>query len=259
MAHRGRGADIYICRFKRYDRTKNVGCKHPTYKALQMNQQSRKYQVNRIETPLDKVDADWNKPFWQEVEALPIDQVVGDPPAHRPPTRAKLQYDDEAVYVIFQVEDRYVRAVAKEIHDNVCQDSCVEFFFTPGKDIAAGYFNLEVNAGGVPLLHFQTAPRQAQLLTEDEVRQIEIKSTQPRIIEPEITEPLTWTLEYRLPLAILEKYLPIAKPAPGVTWRANLYKCADATSGPHWLTWSPLDLPKPDFHVPQFFGTLQFQ
>jgi len=248
-----------IRRLKRYDTTKNIGCEHPTYKALQMNQQSHKYQVNRTETPLETVDANWNKNFWQEVEALSVDQVLGDPPAHRPPTHAKIQYDDDAIYVIFQVEDRYVRAVEKEIHGSICSDSCVEFFFTPGEDIAAGYFNLEVNAGGVPLLHFQTVPRQTQLLTEDEVRQIEIKSSQPKIIEPEITEPLTWTLEYRLPLAILEKYLPIAKPAPGVTWRANFYKCADATSHPHWLTWSPVNLPKPDFHVPVDFGLIIFE
>ncbi|MDA0991466.1 MAG: carbohydrate-binding family 9-like protein, partial [Verrucomicrobia bacterium] len=48
------------------------------------------------------------------------------------------------------------------------------------------------------------------------------------------------------------------RPAPGVSWRSNLYKCGDATSHPHWLTWSPIDRPKPDFHVPDQFGTLTF-
>jgi len=44
-----------------------------------------------------------------------------------------------------------------------------------------------------------------------------------------------------------------------VTWRANFYKCADSTSHPHWLTWSPVDHPTPHFHLPAFFGTLEFE
>ena len=53
--------------------------------------------------------------------------------------------------MIFRVEDRYVRAVSKNYHDSVCKDSCAEFFFTPGTDISAGYFNVEINCGGVML------------------------------------------------------------------------------------------------------------
>ena len=44
----------------------------------------------------------------------------------------------------------------------------------------------------------------------------------------------------------------------GQTWRANFYKCADASVFPHWLTWSRVGLPEPDFHQPAFFGTLEF-
>ena len=37
---------------------------------------------------------------------------------------------------------------------------------------------------------------------------------------------------------------------------ANFYKCADATALPHYLSWSPIDTPAPDFHRPEFFGEL---
>jgi hypothetical protein len=47
-------------------------------------------------------------------------------------------------------------------------------------------------------------------------------------------------------------------PAPGVRWRANFYKCAEHNSHPHWLMWAPIDFPKPNFHLPEFFGTLEF-
>ncbi len=74
-----------------------------------------------------------------------------------------------------------------------------------------------------------------------------------------IVEPVTWTAAYKIPIALLEKYSQVAYPGHKVEWRVNFYKCADATSHPHWLTWSPVDLPEPDFHQPQSFGVLQFQ
>ena len=88
---------------------------------------------------------------------------------------------------------------------------------------------------------------------------MEIATSLPKkVIDPEITDPVTWTLEYTIPYSLLENYHTIVKPAPGVHWRGNLYKCADRTSGQHWLTWSLVDEPRPDFHQPAFFGKLEF-
>ncbi|MFA5695554.1 MAG: carbohydrate-binding family 9-like protein, partial [Proteiniphilum sp.] len=41
--------------------------------------------------------------------------------------------------------------------------------------------------------------------------------------------------------------------------RANFYKCGDETAEPHYISWSPIDLPAPDFHAPQFFGLLEME
>ncbi len=38
--------------------------------------------------------------------------------------------------------------------------------------------------------------------------------------------------------------------------RGNFYKCASATSQPHYLSWAPIDTPEPDFHQPSFFGRI---
>ncbi len=170
-------------------------------------------------------------------------------------------YDDQALYVIFRVEDRYVLAVAKQHDDTVCRDSCVEFFFVPGMDIAKGYFNLEMNCGGTMLFHFQIIPRKDSIaLAADDLAKIQVAHTMPRRVETEITQPTTWVVEYRLPLDILPRYRKdIAAPGPGVTWRANFFKCADNSSHPHWLTWSKVERPQPDFHVPECFGTLLFE
>ena len=44
----------------------------------------------------------------------------------------------------------------------------------------------------------------------------------------------------------------------GRTMRANFYKCGDLLPRPHFLSWNAISLPRPDFHCPEFFGTLRF-
>ena len=184
---------------------------------------------------------------------------MGRRPRHFPAVQARLAWDPEAVRVIFRVKDRYVRAAASELHGPVWEDSCVEFFFTPETDIRHGYFNLEMNCGGVMLLRHQVIPRRDPVaLTAGECSLVQIAHSLPPRIDPEIADPIAWTVEYRLPIAILKPYAPVTAPAPGIQWRANFYKCADRSSHPHWLTWAPVDRPQPDFHVPECFGTLQF-
>jgi hypothetical protein len=221
---------------------------------------SYRYEVARVAEPI-QIDANWDKPAWRGIKPLEVSLYMGEKPAHQPKVQAKLAYDAENVYAIFRVEDQYVRAVAPKHQGAVCRDSCVEFFFAPGMDVSKGYFNLEMNCGGTMLLNFQTIPRKNMVpLTEEELASIEVAATQPRIVDPEIAEPTIWTVEYRLPVRIMDKYLPsAAKPAPGVQWRANFFKCADATSHPHWLTWAKVNRPRPDFHVPEDFGVIVFE
>jgi hypothetical protein len=216
------------------------------------------YKVHRL-TEAMNIDGNWDKPQWRNIVPLEIRNYMGEKPEFQPKTQAKLLYDDDNIYVIFRVEDQYVRAVAEEYHGPVWKDSCVEFFFTPEQDISLGYLNLEVNCGGTALLHYQKLPKQDVVEVDvADMEQIEIAHTLPKIINPEITEPVVWTLEYRLPLAIIRKYCRTTAPAPGVLWRANFYKCAEDNSHPHWLTWAVVDLPKPSFHQPEFFSTIEF-
>jgi hypothetical protein len=160
---------------------------------------------------------------------------------------------------MFQVADRYVRATAPAHQTDVFKDSCVEFFFAPGPDLSNGYFNLEMNCGGTMLFHFQKQPRKdSVVISEKEISQVTAVHSLPRFVDPEVQEPVTWSVAYRIPTVLLERYCEILTPASQVVWRVNFFKCADASSHPHWLAWSPADLSEPDFHQPQSFGMLQF-
>lgn len=219
------------------------------------------YRVARLTDPL-RIDANWDKPAWQRVPAGELRCFMGERPAHFPRTRFKMQYDDEALYVIFRVEDRWVRAVAQRHQDPVCTDSCVEFFFSPHHDPALGYYNLETNCGGVMLFHFQRSRHVGRVVVDArDLERIDVAHSLPRRVEPEIAEPTTWTVEYRLPFDAFARYCPepFAPPTSGDVWKGNCYKIADDTSHPHWLTWAPVAWPEPDFHRPEFFGRLEFE
>lgn len=217
------------------------------------------YTVNSLSGPVE-INSQWNKEPWSTIPALEVDKHMGEKPDYKPGVQAKVAYDQEAVYVIFQVKDRYVRCMVDEYQGPVSRDSCVEFFFTPGTDVSAGYFNLEVNCGGTAVFKFQKVAKDGQTkIPKSEFENIEIAHSLPRIVNPEKEGSLTWTVEYRLPIDILKKYYQVVPPAPGVEWKANFYKIASESSHPHYLTWSFVDNPEPKFHMPEFFGTLKFK
>ncbi len=218
-----------------------------------------KYKVQRISMQ-PEINAVWDKMPWNGIEPIQIKQFMGDKPEHFPFTQAKVAYDNTAIYVIFRVEDRYVKAVAGKNQGPVYLDSCVEFFFSPEDGIKEGYFNLEMNCGGNMLFHHQMEPRTRQtLISEEHIQQVEVAHTLPEIVNPEIVGDTTWIVEYRIPFSVLSNYHSFPTPEAGSVWRANFYKCADETSHPHWLTWAPIDFPRPNFHLPQYFGLLEFQ
>lgn len=216
------------------------------------------YMVSKLEATFP-FDSCWDKAPWQSIPSLVLSHHMGVRPGHFPKVKAKLAYNDEALFVIFRVADRYVCARKQGYQEMVCEDSCVEFFFTPGEDISAGYFNLEVNCGGTALFHHQKGRGLSDVpVSQADFSQVQLAHSLPKVVDPEISDPTTWVVEYCLPFSILAKYTPLKRPGPGAIWRANLYKCADKCSQPHWLTWAPVDLPKPDFHQPGYFGQLVF-
>jgi len=217
------------------------------------------YKVAKLTQPM-KIDGNWDKPQWRNVPALEIVNYMGTIPKFRPDVKAKMIYDENNLYVIFQVHDKFVRCLTKDINGPVWEDSCCEFFFAPDSVSPEKYFNLEMNCGGTPLLFYNLVPRkESKRLDIEDIKKIEIAHSLPQIIDPEMSDQVDWTLEYRIPIAMLKKYASVTHPRKGVEWRANFYKIAENNSNPHYITWSVIENDKPDFHKPNFFGTLRFE
>lgn len=217
------------------------------------------YHVSKLDQSM-VIDGNWEKTQWQGIEALNITNYMGAVPGFHPEVKAKIMYDNDNVYVIFQVKDKYVRCVTNKYNGPVFRDACVEFFFAPDSSAHESYFNLETNCGGTALMEYHRVPKiETKSIPVEDIKTIEMAHSLPEFIDPEMTDPVTWTLEYRIPLTLLEKHASITRPAKGVVWRANLYKIAENNSNPHYITWSVVKNDKPNFHLPQFFGKLLFE
>ncbi|MGH2565575.1 MAG: carbohydrate-binding family 9-like protein, partial [Ginsengibacter sp.] len=40
--------------------------------------------------------------------------------------------------------------------------------------------------------------------------------------------------------------------------KVNFYKCGDKLPKPHFLTWNTVETEDPDFHAPEYFGSMEF-
>jgi hypothetical protein len=222
-----------------------------------IGQQTYVYNVAKLNSPI-VIDADWNKTAWQGVDSIMLENRMGDLPDFVPITHVKMLYDDLNVYVIFKVQDRFVRIVTNEINGPVWEDACAEFFFSPDMAAPLKYFNLETTGGGTPLMCYNTFPLELHYLDTTDIQEIEMAHSLPELVPNEITDSVTWTLEYKVPLELLEKYANVTRPAPGINWMANFYKCASNNSNHHYYTWAKVVSPNPNFHLPQYFGKLVF-
>lgn len=216
----------------------------------------------RAAAKLPELTDGWNHPAWGVAETAQVSHFRPESSAHRPRVAVRLLHGRDGIRGIFHLDDRYVRSIRTNYGGEIWNDSCVECFLQPKTDF--GYFNLEMNAGGAHLCCFIEDPtripdgfKKFTPLPADIGGKIQVRSTLPQTVDPEISIPVEWELNFFLPFAVLEKYVgPLGKIA-GQNWRGNFYKCGDELSHPHWAAWSPVD--ELNFHLPRCFGTLQFE
>jgi hypothetical protein len=216
----------------------------------------------RLANPLPELGEGWDHPAWARAETAGVKNFRPESSGHNPRTSVRLLHGAGGIRGVFHVDDQYVRSIRTGFQDQVFKDSCVEFFVQPRTD--RGYFNLEMNAGGAHLCYFVEDPARTPAglkkftpLPPEHGREIQVRSSLPGTVDPEVREPLAWELNFFIPLAVLENYTGPLGGLSGQSWRGNFYKCAEDLSHPHWVSWSPVD--EFNFHLPRCFGTLHFE
>lgn len=169
------------------------------------------------------------------------------------PTTVTAAHDGMKLYLCFRVEGEQLRVMHTCDFDPVWQDSCVEFFMQrEGEDT---YRNFECNALGALLAAHRESRESFRRLTEEVKTVFRYSSIQHRYEgDRQLSD---WQLYLEIPKAAMG--FTAEESLSGQTIRANFYKCGDETAEPHYQSWSPIELPNPDFHAPQFFGSLELE
>lgn len=155
------------------------------------------------------------------------------------------------LYLRFCVQGNSLKASYDVDGSPVHEDSCVEFFVRHDCD-PAYYTNFEFNCIGTCDAAFRKSRTEKRPFTPEEYRQVKRLSSIKGGAFEEKHGFFGWTLIAIIPFSLMglnPQRLP--KKIYG-----NFYKCGDKTGYPHFLSWSPIDLPEPDFHCPQFFGEI---
>ena len=172
---------------------------------------------------------------------------------YHPLTAFSAAHSNNYIYVDFFTRCNYLRAVNYKNNSPVSQDSCVEFFLQlPDSE---EYWNFEFNCIGTALAARRTSRSDAEHFSPEKMARIKRYASAGNKPFREMEGLFSWELLVAIPFDLVGldgEHLPEAV-------AANFYKCADGSSLPHYLSWSPIPVEKPDFHRPEYFGELRFK
>ncbi len=210
----------------------------------------REYRILKTNCEIEFSDSE----FWNDIPTLYIDQYLWLENNYTPKVEVKVCYSNEYLFAYFKVYENEITARFVQVNDPVYKDSCVEFFLNLFPSKTEKYFNFEMSAIGTIYVGFGTAELRSVL----PIKEIDIIEIHSSIIKPFIgkIEHDYWEVFYKIPFDILEKYYD-EKFVAGNS-KGNFYKCGDESKYEHYGTWNDIVSPKPNFHLPKYFGDLIF-
>ena len=180
---------------------------------------------------------------WTSISKNKISSVNWNEFPYQPEVTFRTVHNGDMLFIKYDVKERYsVRTVNTQDQDPIYQDSCVEFFIL---DSEGDYHNFEFNAKGIALSAKGKSKDNRKSRTKNELYEI---IRYPSGVE-KVGKNYCWSLTIGIPFASLAL-------ARGQSYAANFYKCGDLTHTKHYLSWSPINTQRPDFHCPEYFGKI---
>lgn len=138
------------------------------------------------------------------------------------------------------------RAIYTRRNDPVFKDSAMEFFFKP-YSASSNYLNFEINANGAMLLQIGGSRSGRMPVSEETASLCTVQTV--RLQEK-------WSVTISIPFLFLQKMYPSISPVfkEQDTFRFNLYKILEAEDNAHFLSFTKIESPFPNFHLPDFFA-----
>jgi hypothetical protein len=199
-------------------------------------------------SPIDKISV-----FLDMLEKNKIDNLPWPEYDYKPEVQFAIAYNDAGIMLKYFVQEKFIRAKYTRDNEPVFEDSCVEFFISFNDE--AAYYNFEFNCNGACLLGFGKEKLNRRLLSEQCIKEIKRQAI-IRNSNDLNTNLITWDLTLMIPFEVFSFHQ--IHSINGQHVRANFYKCGDELPQPHFLTWNNIIAPTPEFHLPDFFGAIEF-
>ncbi len=188
------------------------------------------------------------------IEFQPINNVNWAAYPYKPEVSFRIAHTDNSILLHFKVKEESIRAHYGEDNGSVWTDSCVEFFSVPGGDDI--YYNIECNCIGTILIG-AGAERENRVRAGKEITGLVKRwSTLGDVPFEERVGEVAWEVALVIPYKAFFMHQIESLDVQVVP--ANFYKCGDDLQTPHFLSWNPIPIEKPDFHRPDHFGKLEF-
>ena len=215
----------------------------PSYDAV------RAEEAPSIDGQLD--DAVWSAAPWTEVF---VNTMSGDPA--EPRSRAKIAWDDDAIYVAFDVADPFLIASYAGQDPHLWEQDCVELMFDPDGD-GQNYFELQLSPTDQVFDTRYDARRVPQPFGHVDWNSGMRGAAQTRGEPNDEEDDEGYAAEVAIPWSAFDAgATPAGRPSAGDEWRLALYVLDARREGGTGVGWSaPL---VGDFHVPDRFGRLLF-
>ncbi len=174
---------------------------------------------------------------------------------YKPQVRFRIAHSCQQIMLHFRVEEETVAALATGDNGRVWEDSCVEFFLQPqGEGI---YYNIECNCAGCLLVGAGEGKGERTHAPQQTLRAVSRWTSLGSGNFAARPQGEPWQLSLIIPVSAL--YCHDIASLSGLRASGNFYKCGDLLPKPHFLSWSPISLPAPNFHCPDFFGSITFE
>ncbi|MGR4838556.1 MULTISPECIES: carbohydrate-binding family 9-like protein [unclassified Bacteroides] len=209
-------------------------------------------KVSAANVPVESLPALLDK---EKVDFQPVNTVNWTAFPYRPDVEFRIAYTQDAILLHFKVREESVRAVAGHDNGPVWEDACVEFFSVPADD--GVYYNVECNCVGTLLVGAGAGRKNRRHAPQEVMDKVQRWSSLGSEGFGERVGDCCWEVALVIPYTTF--FLHRITSLEGKAIRANFYKCGDKLRTPHFLSWSPIGLEKPDFHCPEFFGVLKME
>ena len=232
-----------------------VLCVLPLSAINPQNSKMKELNVKKVSVaniPVESVPALLDK---EKVAFQPINTVNWTAFPYRPEVEFRIAHTEDAILLHYKVKEASVRAIAGHDNGPVWEDACVEFFSIPGGD--GVYYNMECNCAGTLLIGAGAGRDNRQHAPQEVLDKVQRWSSLGRAAFEERVGECNWEVALIIPYSAF--FLHNITSLDGKQVRANFYKCGDGLQTPHFLSWNPIGLEKPNFHCPEFFGMLNME